>query len=272
LGHTEVDLFLVDPRADTKLDLIVRPEDSVLSGMVWIEPGPHSWGTGDAGMAFEKKETNLHGFWIDRYEVTNAQYRSYVEATGYPAPSHWGDGYDPGLDDLPIVNVSAKDAESYATWAGKRLPTLEEWERAARGEAGWELPWQEERGNDLGDDVLSRSVQGHATRLKTGGDTSAFGQERLSLYRQFAAPVSASTSDVSPAGLHHVLGNASEWTSTLFQLRLPDGRIVPLYGQRVSKGGSWNHPGRVSLAVIDLGLADSSDFGRGFRCARGVIQ
>ncbi|MBI1988107.1 MAG: SUMF1/EgtB/PvdO family nonheme iron enzyme, partial [Nitrospinae bacterium] len=78
-------------------------------------------------------------FYIDRYEVTNRQYQKFVEATHYPRiPDHWqqhehGNRPPPGEEDYPVTFVSWYDAQAYAQWAGKRLPTEEEWEKAARG-------------------------------------------------------------------------------------------------------------------------------------------
>lgn len=71
-------------------------------------------------------------FYLDAREVSNAEYKEFVDATGYFSPSHWVDGAIPkGQENRPVVNVSYLDATTYANWVGKRLPTEQEWEAAA---------------------------------------------------------------------------------------------------------------------------------------------
>lgn len=82
---------------------------------------------------------DIPSFYVDKHEVTNAQYALFVKATGYEAPEHWTHGYIPrGMEDEPVVNVTYADAEAYAAWVGKRLPTEVEWEHAS-GEASQAL-------------------------------------------------------------------------------------------------------------------------------------
>jgi len=75
------------------------------------------------------QEVTLKEFWIDRFPVTNRQYAAYLRATGHPVPPGW----DPALLDHPVVNISGQQAAAYAGWAGKRLPSAQEWECAFRG-------------------------------------------------------------------------------------------------------------------------------------------
>ncbi|MCU0486100.1 MAG: SUMF1/EgtB/PvdO family nonheme iron enzyme, partial [Anaerolineales bacterium] len=87
----------------------------------------------------------LGGYWIDEAEVTNAQYRAFVDATGYPAPALCKPDdltyTDPEKADHPVVCVSWDDAQAYCAWAGGRLPTEAEWEKAARGLDQRNYPW-----------------------------------------------------------------------------------------------------------------------------------
>ncbi|MFG2227892.1 formylglycine-generating enzyme family protein [Streptomyces sp. NPDC048644] len=85
----------------------------------------------------------MPAFLIDIYPVTNADCLRFTSATGYQAPRHWGpDGRCPdSIFDHPVVWTTWRDANAYAAWAGKRLPTSEQWEKAARGAKGGPYPW-----------------------------------------------------------------------------------------------------------------------------------
>ncbi|RMF89553.1 MAG: formylglycine-generating enzyme family protein, partial [Nitrospinota bacterium] len=85
----------------------------------------------------------LDAFYIDKYEVTNRLYQRFVEATGHRKPEYWGDS-DLNGPEQPVVGVSWYDAKAYCEWAGKRLPTEAEWEKAARGTDGRTYPWGNE--------------------------------------------------------------------------------------------------------------------------------
>ena len=90
----------------------------------------------------DKKEVELPQFWIAKAPVTNAQYARFVAETGREPPDHWKGKTPPQkIAGHPMTYVSWDDAVAYATWAGGRLPTEEEWEKAARGTDGREYPW-----------------------------------------------------------------------------------------------------------------------------------
>jgi formylglycine-generating enzyme required for sulfatase activity len=125
----------------------------------------------------------VDGFWIDKFEVTNADYQKFVKTTGHPA-AMFADQDDLNQPDQPVTGVQHGDAVAYCEWAGKRLPSEIEWEKAARGVDGQIYPW----GND---DDLSRA------------------------YIRGQAPVSVHefSDDISPYGVRSMAGNVSEWVA-----------------------------------------------------------
>ncbi|MBK6433624.1 MAG: SUMF1/EgtB/PvdO family nonheme iron enzyme [Anaerolineae bacterium] len=132
--------------------------------MVWVPAGEFTMGSADSDTQAGSDEkpqhrVNVDGFWIDRTEVTNEQYRKFVDVGGYnqkqywteagwtwkgqnnaTQPGCWGDGnFNQGQQ--PVVCVSWYEAYAYARWAGGRLPSEAEWEKAARGTDGRIYPW-----------------------------------------------------------------------------------------------------------------------------------
>jgi sulfatase modifying factor 1 len=134
----------------------------------------------------------LAEYWIDKTPVTNSEYARFVAETSRKAPKHWG-GPMPikEIVDHPVVEVSPDDAAAYADWAGKRLPTELEWEKAARGDDGRTYPW----GNQNPTDELCN--YGH-----TGSHTTPVGRY--------------SPQGDSPYGCVDMSGNVWEWTDSWF--------------------------------------------------------
>ena len=121
--------------------------------MVYIPAGWFEMGSneeyGKVGMTIGVDEIPMHkaylkGFYIDRYEVTNARFREFLIMTNNPyQPSHWKEmgTFEKGEENHPVVDVDWLDADSYCRWSGKRLPTEAEWEKAARGIDSRLWPW-----------------------------------------------------------------------------------------------------------------------------------
>lgn len=145
----------------------------------------------EAGVFFSGPDNEpvwLPAYYIDVFPVTNADYSRFVAATAHPAPRHWPKGKCPdGLFDHPVVFVTWHDASAYALWAGKRLPTSHQWEKAARGPRGHVYPW--------GDPP---------TPAKCNSRESGIGS---------TTPVSRYHSGVSPYGVYDLCGNTWEWCS-----------------------------------------------------------
>lgn len=151
--------------------------------MVLVPAGPFQFG--------EAKETGtLPAFYVDKTEVTNRAYGEFCKATGHELPA----GVSSADPQLPIVNVTAVDAEAFAAWAGKRLPTAKEWEKAARGDDGREYPWG--NSSDTGKANVSSTALKPATDFVTGA---------------------------SPYGALNMLGNAWEFVD---QLTPPSARTL----------------------------------------------
>jgi formylglycine-generating enzyme required for sulfatase activity len=156
----------------------------------------------------KKEKKTLPEYWIARTPVTNAEYARFVVETGYKPPEHWKGKIPPqDLAEHPVVNVNWEDAASYAEWAEGRLPTEEEWEKAARGTDGREYPW----GNTF-DKEKCNSAEGHI------GGTTPVGQY--------------SPAGDSPYGVADMAGNVWEWTASEHEK-----------GGRVVRGGAFHADG-----------------------------
>ncbi len=219
---------------------------------------------------------HLPGYWIDKCEVTVARYRKFCKETGRempPAPQ-WG-----WQDDHPIVFVTWDDAAAYAKWAGKRLPTELEWEKAARGTDGRKYPWGSQwpppaGSGNFADEAFTRKEPDLA-RFFAG-----LGTPPLSGYDDgyaWTAPVGKFPGGVSPFGALDMAGNVWEWCADWYDKdaykRYAKGNLTPPASGTfmVLRGGHWL-PGapaffRCARRSNDAPGARGSGFG--FRCVRG---
>jgi len=188
---------------------------------------------GEFWMGEEKQKVHVDTFQIGKYAVTNAQYKRFVEATNHRPPAHWQEGdYPAGQALHPVVFVSWYDADAYARWVGKRLPTEEEWEKAARGADDREYPWGDWK-------------EGHCNTREAGiGGTTPVGHY--------------SPHSDSPYSCVGMAGNVWEWT-------LPRWSVST---KAVIRGGSWNYFQGVARCTYRIRHSpDSPDKDLGFRVA-----
>jgi len=220
---------------------------------------------------------------VDRYEVTNVQYHRFLQATGRRPPQYWtGDAYPPGQADYPVVGVSWEDADAYCRWAGKRLPTEAEWEKACRGSDArlypWGDAWDPARANvglsqvelwPLG--IADAWLLLHATPTGTDG---------LGL-----RPVGSYPQGASPDGVMDLAGNVEEWVADWY---IGTGYWDLPAQNPVGMGPQWAHSIRGSAWVYRRGMAAwVQDFSRcsarnsshayahprvGFRCVRSISE
>ena len=195
----------------------------------------------------------LHSYWIDRVPVTNAVYKAFVDATGHRAPPYWIEGsYKPELADHPVTCVSWHDAMAYAEWAGKRLPTEAEWEKAARGTAAQAYPW----GDPYRKDYVNSSND-------YGGTT----------------PVETFPQGASPYGVLDMCGNVLEWCADwyydeYYKISPIDNPTGPQRGQyQVLRGGYYgeNRKG-VRCAARHYAPPPNLQDHIGFRCVKDPVE
>jgi len=250
--------------AGVELDRLRHPEQylpggrKVPPGMVFIPGGTYALGP-NTGFERRKRRTTLRPFLIDQYEVTHQSYQLFLETLsderrlehtprhfvlgerGFPEPP-------PDKLDHPVALVTWKDANAYARWAGKRLPTEEEWEAACRGKEGLEYPWGmhylEGRCND----------------------------ERLGL--KSTIPVGSLSTGASPFQVFDLAGNVDEWTASLEDGEAIDSELPSGIASVVLRGGHF-----LSLAENVGGLfrwvspgGSTREPFVGFRCAKDISR
>lgn len=222
-------------------------------GMALVPGGPAI--VGDAGKFSldGPKPVNVEAFWIDRFEVSNADYLAFTRATGRAEPAF---ADDPAFNapDQPVTGVTWHDARAYCRWAGKRLPGEVEWEKAARGANGRTFPWGDE----------PRFENAHID-----------GEAPLSV---FSKPM-----DSSPYGVRGMAGNVSEWMAEKNPVAVscrPGGKHGLGHGpgaQRICaiiKGNNWSSalPHMTKAAHYLWDYTDSVAEFVGFRCARSASK
>ena len=216
---------------------------------------------------FPQRRVYLDAYEIDKYEVTTVQFLKFVLATDRKPLIDWqyeGGNFQETMANHPVMHVSWFDADAYCRWAGKRLPTSAEWEKAARGEDGRVYPWGNEPAG------LSRANFGRTGLSGPVRDRP----ERLLLYPPIIS-VDKYDNGVSPYGVFQLAGNVAEWTADWYDPhyyktapdRNPKG---PEKGtQRAFRGGGWIDSTPSVRPAQRNGTDPNTKMNwLGFRCAR----
>ena len=222
------------------------------AGMVLVQGGDFMMGRDDSQVQEERPAHNLsvNSFYIDVHEVTNEEFAQFVKEKHHKAPLGWkGEDYPSGEGNYPVVGVSWNDANEYAKWKGRRLPTEEEWEFAARGPESRLYPW---------------------------GDEWEPGQANVAGANPSFAEVGKFKGE-SPFGVLDMLGNAWEWTASDFKA-YQGGSLSSAYSGKTNlkaiRGGDYLATKAYATAAYRLGWASTggTENRMGFRCAKDVSE
>ena len=248
--------------AQAQLDRLRKskpPEVAPVADTPMAEVSEGAFTMGFDGTQALEDERPAHRVWlatfsIDLYEVTTAQYASFLAGSTRPRPWQWETVRLPQDADRPVIGVDWADADAYCRWKGKRLPTEAEWEKAARGTDGRLYPW----GN--------REPTSHFANFALGARFS---------YGQVLLPVQSFEQGRSPYGVYQMAGNAYEWVqdwyaANYYEAALERNPQGPDRGQfKVLRGGSWSDLPKYLLTYGRFKLPpDTRNSYTGFRCAK----
>jgi formylglycine-generating enzyme required for sulfatase activity len=221
----------------------------LLQEMALIPAGPFVMGSNVDEDEMPQHQVVLPEYFIDRYEVTNRQYKIFVKDTGSSPPASWKDGsIPPDYESHPVGGISWNEADEYARWAGKRLPTEAEWEKAARGSDARIYPW----GNIFYADCCNS--------LEAGFSRST--------------PVGSFPKGISPYGCWDMMGNVSEWTDDPHTPYPGSQRTFAVQvGNRVARGGDWCYDKNALRCSNRYSMPQSARLANiGFRCALSLEE
>jgi sulfatase modifying factor 1 len=244
-------------------DMVLIPGGDYWMGRVHSFP-LYEWGMMQRARLDDRPAHQLliDSFYIDKYEVTNQAYRRYTEQTKHKKPWHWKDGgFAEAEARLPVTNVTWNDADAYCRWAGKRLPTEAEWEKAARGGLDRQLFSWGNSGITLKGDLAKTTKTGKNAHVGVASGPAPVGSYPPNGY-----------------GLFDAAGNVWEWTNDWYLRDYysvspeanPPGPESGRY--KVVRGGGWSDPEEETVLVSyrNYTAPDQVSFTIGFRCARSA--
>ncbi|MET0657267.1 MAG: SUMF1/EgtB/PvdO family nonheme iron enzyme [Steroidobacteraceae bacterium] len=199
-----------------------------------------------------QRQVYVSAFRIDAFEITTARYAEFLQATGTSRPEYWEDVDLGKHGSLPVIGVSWREANAYCRWAGRRLPTEAEWEKAARDSDARPYPWGQSEPS------VRRAQFGHPADAPYAGGLAAIGTH---------------ADGRSPQGVHDLVGNAAEWVNDWFADSFPHDDVNDPTGPdtgtaKVIRGAGWHDPADRLQAARRYHAAEGhrgDDIG--FRCA-----
>lgn len=224
--------------------------------MVFVPAGEFWMGSNDANAEPDEKPLRkvfVPAFYIEQFEVTNRRYREFKRDHRYPA----------GEDDLPVTFVLKHEAEEFCRWAGRRLPTNEEWEKAARGTDARTYPW----GNEFSAD---RANINRPSRLDSTNTTSC--QLPLAGVSRGKLVGGSFPKGVSHYGCHDMVGNVWEWVSDVWVDRSFPGLRQGGEARGILRGGASSYsPLQARTSYQGFEALEATCHDVGFRCAMDAV-
>jgi len=218
-------------------------------GMIFFEGGYFRMGSDDTPDEAPEAEVYVTPFWMDIYPVTVVQYGRYMTETGAAEPAFWRNPQFNGPEQ-PVVGISWEEALAYAAWAGKQLPTEEQWEFAARGPENRKYPW----GN-------------------TAADTTRCNYRN---YLGMPSMVTMHEDGRTPEGVVDMAGNVHEWTSAVFspyEKKHGEPESLSKYPQKTVRGGCFESENNEIVTSARRGVfPDVRQKNIGFRCVISVNE
>ncbi len=247
-----ISIYLLMPnnkdKSGKETSAATKENQNAIEGMVYVSGGEFMMGN-ENGDEYEKptQKVTVKPFYIDIYEVTCNDYKKFIEAANYKPPQNWKTRDIPaGWEKRPVTAVNWDDANAYAKWTEKRLPTEAEWEFAARGTDGRIYPW----GNDWKEGMAN--ANGASKEMKDVG----------------------SFQGKSPFGAFDMVGNAWEWTADDAKW-YKDGKSISsatkTLSPKIIRGGYYENPKDKATVTYRRfwGARDEKDYGNsGFRCVK----